>query len=49
MPTFKAYVKFHVEAADANEAAEKLDMLNDEIVDIWVDEDPEDGDVWEVV
>ena len=45
MPTFKVYVKFFVEAADAEEASEKFDMLNDEIVDVWVDEDPEEEDV----
>jgi hypothetical protein len=39
MPTFKVYVKFHVEASDAREAAEEFDLLNDEIVDIWVDDD----------
>lgn len=39
MPTFKVYVKFHVDAVDAEEAAEEFDLLNDEIIDIWVDED----------
>jgi hypothetical protein len=42
MPTYKAYVKFHVDADSPDRAAEQLDMLNDEIVDIWVDEDPEE-------
>lgn len=39
MPTWKVYVKFLVDAETANEAAETFDLLNDEIVDIWVDED----------
>ena len=39
MPTFKVYVKFHVEAFDAEEAAEKFDVLTDEMIDVWVDDD----------
>lgn len=42
MPTWKVYVKFHVDAETSEEAAEQFDMLNDELVDIWVDEDPEE-------
>lgn len=41
MPIFKVYVKFHVDAESPDRAAEQFDMLNDEIVDIWVDDDPE--------
>lgn len=41
MPTWKVYVKFLVEAETSDEASEKFDMLNDEIVHIWVDEDEE--------
>lgn len=43
MATFKVYVKFLVEADSPDEAAETFDMLNDEIVDIWVDEDAEEA------
>jgi hypothetical protein len=39
MPTWKVYAKFHVDAETSDEAADTLDVLLDELVDIWVDED----------
>lgn len=39
MGRFKVFVQFDVEAVDAVEAVDELDMLHDEITAIWAEDD----------